>query len=144
MKTRNDLRRQLQDAFDKIYFICCLGEFYSGLEATEIAHDAYVLACRHGCVIEMSKLKTDHDALRLVGMLLAWATPTPEALTVQQAAEKLGVSPRTIYDLCDAGRLKCQRIGTGRGTIRIRPADLDAYANNSSSGGDGIRRLIRR
>ena len=34
MKTRNDLRRLLQDAFDKIEFICCQGDFYSGLEAT--------------------------------------------------------------------------------------------------------------
>src|SRR5208282_1209942 len=97
MKTRNDLRRLLQDAFDKIEFICCHGDFYSGLEATGIAHDAYVLACRHGCVIEMSKLKTDHDALRLVGRLLAWAeqakTPgdMPEGmLNLAQASAYLG------------------------------------------------------
>jgi excisionase family DNA binding protein len=63
--------------------------------------------------------------MRLTGQLLAWATPAPEALTVQQAADRLGVSGRTIYDLCDSGDLKHQRIGTGRGTIRIRPADLD-------------------
>ncbi len=65
-------------------------------------------------------------------------------LTVRQASERMGVSPRTIYDLCDSGRLRCQRIGTGRGTIRIRPSDLDDCANDSTSGGDGLRRLIYR
>jgi excisionase family DNA binding protein len=46
-------------------------------------------------------------------------------LTVQQAAERLNVSPRTIYDLCEMGRLRCKRVGKGRGTIRIRPVDLE-------------------
>ena len=47
-------------------------------------------------------------------------------LTVKQAAERLKVSADAIYDLCNSGKLPCQRVGNGRGTIRIRPADLDA------------------
>jgi excisionase family DNA binding protein len=47
-------------------------------------------------------------------------------LTVKQAAERLHVSTRTIYDLVESGRLRCNRYGSGRGTIRIRPDDLNA------------------
>jgi excisionase family DNA binding protein len=46
-------------------------------------------------------------------------------LTVKQAAERLAVSQHTIYDLIEVGRLRCKRIGMGRGTIRIHPSDLD-------------------
>lgn len=45
--------------------------------------------------------------------------PTDAPLTVADAAAALGVSQRTVYDLCDAGRLRHSRIGRGRGCIRI-------------------------
>jgi excisionase family DNA binding protein len=72
------------------------------------------------------------------------AVTPASVLTVRQASERMGVSSRTIYDLCDSGRLRCQRIGTGRGTIRIRPSDLDDCANDSTGGRDSLRRLIYR
>lgn len=50
--------------------------------------------------------------------------PDVRPLTVKQAAQKLNVSIDTIYQLCEAGKLKHQRVGSGRGTIRIKPADL--------------------
>jgi excisionase family DNA binding protein len=46
-------------------------------------------------------------------------------MTVDQAGKQLGVSRRTITDLCSSGKLPHVRIGNGRGTIRIKPADLD-------------------
>jgi excisionase family DNA binding protein len=46
-------------------------------------------------------------------------------LTVKAAAERLGVSSDTIYGMVESGELPCQRIGKGRGTIRISPAALD-------------------
>jgi excisionase family DNA binding protein len=49
-------------------------------------------------------------------------------LSVAEAADRLGVSPRTLYRLCAEGRLPHQHLGTGRGTIRIRPEDLAALA----------------
>lgn len=52
------------------------------------------------------------------------ASLQPDTLTVYQAAERLGVSERTVYDLVRSGRLRSTRIGNGRGTIRIAPADL--------------------
>ena len=45
-------------------------------------------------------------------------------LTVKQAAERLNVSPDCIYQMIEAGKLKHRRVGNGRGTIRINPADL--------------------
>jgi excisionase family DNA binding protein len=60
---------------------------------------------------------------------------TPKAvsgqLSVAEAADRLGVSPRTLYRLCAEGRLPHQHLGTGRGTIRIRPEDLAAFALKS-------------
>lgn len=48
-------------------------------------------------------------------------------LTVAQAAAALGVKPGTVYALCRAGDLGHMRIGVGRGTIRIEPADLERF-----------------
>jgi excisionase family DNA binding protein len=53
---------------------------------------------------------------------------TSDLLTVAEVADRLGVSPRTLYRLCDEGKLPHQHIGSGRGTIRIRPEDLAAFA----------------
>lgn len=53
-------------------------------------------------------------------------------LTVAEAADRLGVSPRTLYRLCDDGKLPHQHLGTGRGTIRIRPEDLAAFAQKAA------------
>jgi excisionase family DNA binding protein len=51
--------------------------------------------------------------------------PKSGMLTVREAADQWNISQRTIYDLIECGRLRCQRIGKGRGTIRIKPTDLD-------------------
>ena len=48
--------------------------------------------------------------------------PNAGPLTVKEAAERLGVSPKTIYAMIASGKLIAQRIGRA---IRIRPADLD-------------------
>ena len=141
MKTIADYRRLLQDRWETLSGICSADvDVWEEWQINEWVEECQTLGCRFGCdlVADESGVRTPREALPIIGKLLAWATPPPELLTVQQTAEKLGVSPRTIYDLCDAGRLKCQRIGTGRGTIRIRPTDLDAYTSDSSAGGDGL------
>ena len=48
-------------------------------------------------------------------------------MTVKQAAERLEVSPSTVYALVGAGRLKCHRVGLGRGAIRISEGHVVAY-----------------
>jgi excisionase family DNA binding protein len=46
---------------------------------------------------------------------------------VKQAAERLGVSAATVYQLCAAKLLPHSRVGLGRGVIRITEADIDRY-----------------
>lgn len=48
-------------------------------------------------------------------------------MTVRDVAKALEVAPSVVYSLCQAGLIGYQRIGIGRGTIRINQADLDAY-----------------
>lgn len=47
-------------------------------------------------------------------------------LTVQQAAERLNISPRKVYALCARGELR-----HSKHPMRILPADLDAYHANA-------------
>jgi excisionase family DNA binding protein len=48
-------------------------------------------------------------------------------LTVAEAAERLMVSPSTVYDLCTARRLEHHRVGLGRGKILISEPALEKY-----------------
>jgi excisionase family DNA binding protein len=48
-------------------------------------------------------------------------------LSVKDAAKELGVSASLIYRLCAAGRIRHERHGLGRGTIRIPHDALDEY-----------------
>jgi excisionase family DNA binding protein len=48
-------------------------------------------------------------------------------LTVKQAAETLGLSVATVYQLCAARKIRHERHGLGRGTIRIPPEAIDEY-----------------
>ncbi len=46
------------------------------------------------------------------------------AITVQQAADRLQLSTKTVYKLCADGVLPHKRVGR---TIKIEPADLDSF-----------------
>lgn len=65
--------------------------------------------------------------LTLATVIAGSDAPDAKPLTVKQAAERLRVSSDAVYDLCRTGRLKCFRAGEGRGTIRIRLADLHRF-----------------
>lgn len=52
-------------------------------------------------------------------------------LTVKQAAARLGVSPATVYGLCQRRRLSHVRIGLGRGAVRIDEGDLENYVRTA-------------
>jgi excisionase family DNA binding protein len=101
------------------------GEFY--LDCTEIVETCRREAAMLGCDMGQEEaIVSPREALAMVGKLLAWARDNKpsDVLTVNQAAERLGVCAQTVYALIEKGRLRCQRIGVGRGTIRIRPQDL--------------------
>jgi excisionase family DNA binding protein len=48
-------------------------------------------------------------------------------MTVKQVAAELAVSPTTVYALVASGRLRCYRVGMGRGAIRISADHLKDY-----------------
>lgn len=48
-------------------------------------------------------------------------------MTVKDAAAHLEVCPATIYSLVSAGKLKCYRIGNGRGAIRIANEHIEEF-----------------
>ncbi len=50
-----------------------------------------------------------------------------QMLTVDQAAERLNVSVKTIRNLIASGKLGHYRIGSGRGVIRISEEALDRH-----------------
>jgi excisionase family DNA binding protein len=45
-------------------------------------------------------------------------------VTVRAVAERLEVSPATVYALVAANKLRCCRVGLGRGCIRISEEQL--------------------
>jgi excisionase family DNA binding protein len=50
-------------------------------------------------------------------------------LTVPEVARRLRVSNATIYAMTDSGKLKCYRIGNGKGTIRVSEDHLESMLN---------------
>lgn len=48
-------------------------------------------------------------------------------LTVREVSERLRVSVNCVYALVGRGKLACYRVGAGRGAIRIRGEDVEAY-----------------
>lgn len=54
-------------------------------------------------------------------------------MRVRDAAERLEVSPATVYALVSSGKLKCYRIGTGRGCIRFSQQHIDDYLRGAES-----------
>ena len=57
-------------------------------------------------------------------------------MTVKQAAARLEVSQTTVYALVAARKLRCYRVGMGRGQIRISEDHLAEYLRKSEPGPD--------
>ncbi|HEX7992356.1 MAG TPA: helix-turn-helix domain-containing protein [Streptosporangiaceae bacterium] len=49
---------------------------------------------------------------------------TAALLTIDQVAERLAVSPRTVRRMVNDGSLPCVRVGR---QIRFRPKDIESY-----------------
>lgn len=50
-----------------------------------------------------------------------------KGLTVREAAERLGLSVSLVYALCAAKRIRHERHGIRRGTIRITEEAIEEY-----------------
>lgn len=56
---------------------------------------------------------------------------SPKPLTVHQAAELLGISPRSLYRLIESHALPYYRMGRNRSLIRLARADVLEYLERS-------------
>jgi excisionase family DNA binding protein len=132
MRTLEELRRHLKATFDRIEGWCQYGEpdFYTGLDATELAEEAQRLACRLACDLPQMPARTPHDALRLVGCLLAWADAQCPYFDSSAACNYLGVSEQSLYGLGERKRLIPLR--GPRRTYRFTRQQLDDYLAQDS------------
>ena len=55
-------------------------------------------------------------------------------LSVREAAKRLGISPALVYGLCARKRIRHERYGLGRGTIKIPEDALDEYRGRCTVG----------
>jgi excisionase family DNA binding protein len=80
--------------------------------------------------------------------ILLKALAEVSVLTVKEVADRLRVSPSTVYSLVEGGRIPCYRIGTGRGSIRFTEAQvaefLQACKVEAGSLRSGLRFTHRR
>ena len=60
---------------------------------------------------------------------------TDQFYSVKTLAEKLAVTPITIYRLVDQGKLPALKIGRA---IRFRPQDVDAFLESVRVGPNGL------
>lgn len=59
---------------------------------------------------------------------------TAATMTVKEAAARLRVSPKTVYELIEAEALPARRVGLRKGKILIDAADVEAYWDASKAG----------
>jgi len=59
------------------------------------------------------------------------STAAIQKMTVKEAAAELRISPALVYSLCAVGKIRHERHGLGRGTIRISPKALEEYRKAS-------------
>lgn len=141
-KTKTDLPRWLASEADFLENLIHYGKpdtperFFQDVAVRETMQDVRRVCARHGIDVAgdtpLAMTTDPREALIQVGRLLDQLNPQPDLLTVKQVAEQLNVSPRTVYDLVESGRLRCSRVGKERGTIRIRPEDLDRIVDKST------------
>jgi excisionase family DNA binding protein len=55
-------------------------------------------------------------------------------LSVREVAERLGVSSALVYGLCARKRIRHERYGLGRGTIKIPEDAVDEYRERCTIG----------
>jgi excisionase family DNA binding protein len=102
-------------------------------ECEKVARVAGKLGARHGLGgAVVRRATTSEEVLRLLADCLRLLNEAPEpeqdTLTVREAAQRLGCSERSLYDLVRHGRIGHYRVGR---SIRFRPDDLADYQQDS-------------
>lgn len=66
-------------------------------------------------------------------------------MTVREAAERLNLSAKAVYDLVAAREIPCRRLGLKRGKIILDLADVEAYwtASKAASSPTEVRASSR-
>jgi excisionase family DNA binding protein len=65
-------------------------------------------------------------------------------MTVRDAAKRLEISAATVYAMVASGRLRCYRVGNGRGAIRISEEHMAAYLEGAETAPEAIPAPVRR
>ena len=60
-------------------------------------------------------------------------TKKDKLLTIKQVATRLKMDYSHIYRMIRAGVLPCIKVGIGRGVIRVKESDLEAYIEGKRS-----------
>ncbi len=127
-----NIKKKLQSIFDEIEAVCDYGDSYDVVHVLDLAASAYATACQRGCDVTMPRLTSAHDAMRLAGQLLAWASAEPgRPLTVPEVATLLRVRPDKVLAWIRSGRLRGYNVAEkegGRPKYRVNPADLEGFA----------------
>ena len=66
----------------------------------------------------------------VAGCPTARASQSDKPMTVAQASDRYNIPKRTLYDACNARKLKHGRAGKA---IRIKPSDLEQYLEGSEA-----------
>ena|SRR5579872_6967483 len=136
-KSKTAFRRWLKPQFDEIETLCELGEpdFFNQLNMATLVGQACRYACRFGggdLIGTEQPTMTARQALVVIGRLLAWSEEsTPDLLSVQEVAAKLGTSSRSVWRMLSAGEIPAPiKI---RGKTKWRAVDLQAMIELSPS-----------
>ena len=111
----------------------------SGESLRALIHEVEMMASRAGqpnvvkiCQSVTSPMIGVKAARLIVSQCIESIEPEDgQPLTVKQAAEKLQISERKIYQLCNDGELRHRK-----SPIRIEPGDLDLYVERSKKDND--------
>ena len=133
-KTLSDLPRWLREQFESLQHLDTFGlpdhGDFDEFEAAAHVNECQRVACGFGAplVDEEQTVTSVREGIEIVGQLLAWAVDktakngnTP--LNVKEAARRLGIGAQRVYGLCQAGTLRCLKIGR---TVRIAPDEIES------------------
>jgi excisionase family DNA binding protein len=128
MRTIEDLRKHLQEQFDRLDLACQHNtDWFTDASTAEMVEECQRLACRFGWSPigpEPTRIK-GRDALAILGKMLRWADEQCPFLDSSAACNYLGVTEQSLYGLVERKRLIPLR--GPRRSYRFTKQMLDQY-----------------